>query len=143
MRAWNSRAYISALYESRQLEEAVKEAREFQARSKSGRYPTMNLAESHALLGTLLWAKGDKDHALTEFRSGAEARGAGLRNRWMIWSRVRVGQLLDALGRRAEALEVYKSAYAEKDEWGYRALIKPCLKNACVGEKYPGHFSPD
>ncbi len=135
-------ALVSALYEAKQLPEAIKEAREYQARIKSGRYPAMNLAGSHALLGTVLWASGEKDHALAEFLAGAEARGGGIRTRWMVWSRVRAGQLLDALGRREEALAAYNSAYSEKDEWGYRALIKPCLKTPCVGENYPGRFSP-
>ena len=133
-------AYISALYECKELPEAVREAREYQARVKSGRYPAMNLAGSHALLGTLLWASGNKDAALAEFVAGAEARA--VRTKWMVWSRVRAGQLLDALGRRGEALDAYHEAYKEKDEWGLRALIKPCLKAPCVGEKYPGHFSP-
>jgi hypothetical protein len=135
-------ALIVALYEDKKYDEAIKEAREYQARTKSGRYPALNLAKSHALLGTLLWGAGDKNAALDEFQAGAEARGGGMRTRWMVWSRVRAGQLLDALGRRAEALVAYKAAYAEKDDWGYRALIKPCLKAPCVGEKYPGHFSP-
>jgi tetratricopeptide (TPR) repeat protein len=72
-------AFISALYESKELPEAVREAREYLARVKSG---------------------------------------------------------------REEALAAYNLAYAEKDEWGLRALIKPCLKAPCVGDKYPGHFSP-
>jgi len=133
-------AFISALYESKELAEAVREAREYQARVKSGRYLAMNLASSHALLGTLLWASGEKEAALAEFVAGAEARA--VRTKYMVWSRVRAGQVLDALGRREEALAAYKSAYAENDEWGLRALIKPCLKAPCVGEKYPGHFSP-
>jgi len=132
-------AFISALYESKELGEAIREAREYQERVKSGRYPAMNLAGSHALLGTLLWASGEKEAARVEFIAGAEA---GVRTKWKVWSRVRAGQLLDALGRRDEALAAYKSAFAEKDEWGYRALIKPCLLAPCVGEKYPGHFSP-
>jgi tetratricopeptide (TPR) repeat protein len=135
-------AFIVGLYEDKKYDEAVKEAREFQARTKSGRYPAMNLAKSHALLGTLLWGAGDKAKALAEFQTGADARGDGLRTRWMVWNRVRAGQLLDALGRRAEALAAYKAAYAEKDDWGYRDIIKPCLKAPCTGEKYPGHFSP-
>lgn len=135
-------ALISALYEAKHYDEAVKEAREYQARIKSGRYPAQYQAQSHAFLGTLLWAAGDKAQALDEFNAGAEARGNGMRTRWKVWSRVRVGQLLDALGRRVEALAAYKVAYDEKDDWGYRALIKPCLKSPCVGEKYPGHFSP-
>lgn len=135
-------AFISALYEAKELPEAVKEAREFQARAKSGRYPASNLAESRALLGTLLWAAGDKPGALAEFSSGAAIRGSGPSNRWAVWSRVREGQLLDALGRRGEALDAYHAAYQEKDPWNLRPLIKACLKAPCVGEKYPGHFSP-
>ncbi len=135
-------ALIVGLYEDKKFDEAVKEAREFQARTESGRYPAMNLAKSHAMLGTLLWGAGDKAQALTEFQAGAVARGDGLRTRWMVWSKVRVGHLLDTLGRRDEALSAYKAAYAEGDDWGYRALIKPCLRAPCVGDKFPGHFSP-
>ena len=135
-------ALIAALYEDRKYGEAIQEAREYQARTKAGRYPVMNLAKSHAILGTLLWAAGDKAGALDEFNAGAAATGGGLRTRWMVWSRARVGQLLDALDRRDEALAAYKAAYDETDDWGYRALIKPCLQAPCVGEKYPGRFSP-
>lgn len=56
--------------------------------------------------------------------------------------RVRAGQLLDALGRREEALAAYRLAYAEPDHWQFSSLIKPCLAKPCVGAKYPGHFSP-
>ncbi|MEK7233177.1 MAG: hypothetical protein AAB268_05140 [Elusimicrobiota bacterium] len=135
-------ALIVALYEDRKFEEAVKEASEYQARIKAGRYPAMNLAMSHALLGTLMWASGDKTRALSEFNAGAVARGGGMRTRWMVWCRVRAGQLFDELNHRSEALAAYKAAYDERDDWGYRALIKPCLKAPCVGEKYPGHFAP-
>lgn len=133
---------IVGLYEDGKYEEAAKEARIFQERVKSGRYPAMNLAKSHALLGVILWGAGEKAKALEEFQTGSDARGDGLRTRWMVWNRVRAGQLLDAMGRRTEALAAYRAAYDEKDDWGYRELIKPCLKTACVGEKYPGHFSP-
>jgi|CXWL01.1.fsa_nt_gi tetratricopeptide (TPR) repeat protein len=133
---------IVSLYEDGKIDEAIKEAGKFQDQVKAGRYPPMALAKSHAQLGTVLWASGEKMRALKEFLSGAEARGGGVRTRWMVWSRVRAGQLFDALGRRAEALAAYRAAYAEADDWGYRALIKPCLKSPCVGEKYPGHFSP-
>ncbi len=135
-------AFIVALHSDKKWEEGIAQAREFQARVKSGKYPPLNLAKSHALLGTVLWGSGDTAKALAEFQAGSEARGGGARTRWMVWSRVRAGQVLDALGRRADALAAYKAAYAEKDDWGYRALIKPCLKNPCVGANYPGHFSP-
>lgn len=133
---------IVGLYEDGRHEEAVKEARVFQERVKSGKYPALNLAKSHAMLGTLLWGAGQKELALAEFKAGSGAMGGGVRTRWMVWSRVRAGQLLDAFGRRTEALAEYKAAYDEKDDWGFREIIKPCLKAPCVGAKYPGHFSP-
>jgi tetratricopeptide (TPR) repeat protein len=134
-------ALIVALYEDRRFEEALKETRDFQARVKAGKYPALNLAKGHALAGTVLWGAGDRETALREFLEGAEARGA-VKTRWSLWSRVRAGQVLDALGRRGEALAAYRSALAEKDLWDYKSLVKPCLDAPCVGENYPGRFSP-
>jgi len=134
-------ALVVALYEDGKMEEALKEAKEYQDRVEAGRYLPLNKAKCHALMGTILWASGDRMRALEEFRAGAEVRAA-LKDRWAIWSRARAGQVLDALGRRAEAVEAYRAVYAEPDHWDFRALIKPCLRNPCVGEMYPGHFSP-
>ena len=135
-------ALIVALYENKYFEEAAKMSNEFQVRTMSGRYPAMNRAKSHVMLGTVLWAAGDQMRALEQFNTGGQVQVPGVRTRWMVWSRVRAGHLLDALDRRVEALAAYKAAYDEKDTWGYRALIKPCLKSPCTGKKYPGHFSP-
>lgn len=133
--------FIVGLYEDGKLDEAVKEARLFQEKVKAGKYPAINLAKSHNLLGTLLWGAGDKEKALAEFRAGSVP--VTPLTRWTPWNRVRAGQLLDALGRREEALAEYKAAYSAQDDWGYREIIKPCLKAPCVGAKYPGHFSPN
>lgn len=135
-------AYIVTLYEDGRMVEALREAQEYKALVEAGRYPATTRSMVHALLGTLLWAAGDKVLALEEFQTGAKAK-SGVKDRWAVWSRARAGQLLDALGRRAEALEAYRAAYREPDHWDYRALIKPCLARPCVGAEYPGHFSPD
>jgi len=134
-------AEIVALYENKDTEEALREAREYLKRVKTGRYPAANNGMARALTGTTLWAKGDREAALAEFREGFVPAGAV--SRWEVWNRVRAGQLLDALGRRDEALAAYKSAYAEADAWGFRAVIKPCLSKPCVGPRYPGLFSPN
>lgn len=133
--------FIVGLYEDGKLDEAIKEARLFQEKVKAGRYPAINLAKSHNLLGTLLWGSGEKEKALAEFKAGSVP--VKPLTRWTPWNLVRAGQVLDALGRRAEALAEYKAAYAAPDDWGFREIIKPCLKAPCVGAKYPGHFSPN
>jgi len=136
-------AHIVSLYEAGRWDDAVREARDYLARVQSGKfpsYPSLDFSGAHALLGTVLWGAGQKDEALAVFREGADHPPA--RTRWTVWCRAREGQVLDALGRRDEALAAYRAAYAEPDQWDFRALIKPCLSKPCVGEKYPGHFAP-
>jgi tetratricopeptide (TPR) repeat protein len=130
-----------ALYENANYDEGLREAREYLKRVKSGHYPAANNGMARALIGTMLWANGEKEAGLAEFREGFVPSGAV--SRWEVWNRVRAGQILDALGRRDEALAAYKSAYAENDAWGFRTVIKPCLSKPCVGPQYPGLFSPN
>jgi tetratricopeptide (TPR) repeat protein len=132
--------YAVVLYENGDHEGALAEARAYQERLASGRYSRLYAAKGRALLGTMLWARGDKEAALAEFRAGAEDSGS-LR-KWAVWSRARVGHVLDALGRRAEALEAYRAVLAEPDTWDYAAVVRPCLRRPCVGARYPGHFAP-
>jgi len=134
-------AYAVALFEAGQYDEGERQADDYLARVQAGKYPPVNMTMARALTGTMLWAKGRREDALAEFRSGG-ARDEPL-SRWSVWNRVRAGQLLDALGRRADALAAYKSAYAEPDKWGFRAAVKPCLSKPCVGAQYPGRFSPN
>ena len=134
-------AEIVALYENGNADEGLREAREYLKRVQAGRYAAGNVTMARALTGTLLWAKGDKEAALAEFREGGAPEKS--LTRWGVWNRVRAGQILDALGRRDEALASYKSAYAEPDKWEFRKAIKPCLSKPCVGPQYPGLFSPN
>jgi len=133
-------ALVITLYKDGRIEEALREAQEYKSRVELGHYARTEKAKCHALLGTTLWVAGDSVRALEEFRAGADVRKT-VNDRWAVWSLARAGQVLDALGRRAEALEAYRTAYAEPDHWDYRELIKPCLSKPCVGADYPGHFS--
>jgi tetratricopeptide (TPR) repeat protein len=133
-------AYTVVLYENGQLDEALREARAYQDLLAKGKYSSVYAAKGRALLGTMLWARGEKEAALAEFQAGAA--DAGSLKKWAVWSRARVGHVLDALGRRAEAVEAYRAVLAEPDTWDYRSVIKPCLAKPCVGSNYPGHFSP-
>lgn len=134
-------AQIVALYENKDYAEGLREADEYLARVRSGRYSAASMPMARAMTGTLLWASGgEKAKALAEFRAGM---GDVPATRWSVWNRVRAGQLLDAQGRRAEALAEYEAARAEPDKWAFRPIIKACLAKPCAGPSYPGLFSPD
>jgi tetratricopeptide (TPR) repeat protein len=133
-------AYVVALYENGQYDEGLRQAKDYEAHVKDGRYPAVNWAMVHAMNGTLLWALGSKDEALAEYRLGTEGNPP---TRWSVWNQVRAGHLLDALGRRDEAVASYKAAYAQPDKWAFKAIVKACLSKPCVGPSYPGLFSPN
>ncbi len=133
-------AQVVALYEAGDYERGMKEADEYLARVRSGKYGPTNMSMARALTGTMLWGAGRKDEALAEFRQGLDGSPV---SRWDAWNRVRAGQLLDAMGRRDEAVAEYKAAYALPDKWGFRPIIKQCLAKACAGPGYPGLFSPN
>lgn len=134
-------ALIVALYEAGEYGEAARESEEYLRRVAAGRYPAMNKPKGHALRGTIHWAAGEKEKALEHFVAGAEPRPGVLRTRWAVWSRVRAGQVLDALGKRDAAVAAYKAALGERKLWDFKAVIKPCLAKPCR-DGLPGHFSP-
>ena len=133
-------AYAVVLYEAGRTDDALRAARDYAARLAAGRIPAGYGAKGRALVGTMLWVKGDKEAALAEFRAGADDSASF--QKWRTLCRARVGQVEDALGRRAEALEAYRAVADAPDEWDYRAWVKPCLAKPCVGARFPGHFSP-
>ncbi|MDE2142678.1 MAG: hypothetical protein KGJ84_09735 [Elusimicrobia bacterium] len=133
-------AYIVALYEAGDYGAGLREADEYMARVRSGKYRASNLSMACSLRGANLWGLGRTEEALAEFRTGGVETPV---SRWGVWNRARAGQILDLMGRRAEALAAYRSAYAEPDKWNLKASIKPCLSRPCVGPAYPGRFSPN
>jgi len=133
-------AQIVALYENKDYAEGLREANEYLERVRSGKYPPNNMSMARALTGTLQWASGgDKEKALAEFRAGTDSKPV---DRWSVWNKVRAGQLLDALGRRDEAVAAYKAAYADPDKWDFRPLIKACIAKSCAIAE-PGAFTPN
>lgn len=134
-------AFIVSLYEAGEYAEAARESEAYLRSVAAGKYPAMNKPKGHALMGTIHWAAGDKERALAEFEAGAAPVPGALRTRWAVWSRVRAGQVLDALGKRDAAVAAYKAALSERKLWDFKAVVKPCLAKPCV-DGLPGHFSP-
>jgi tetratricopeptide (TPR) repeat protein len=133
-------AYVVALYEAGNYAAGLREADEYLARVRSGKYMASNMTMALSLRGANLWGLGRKEEALADFQAGSAESPL---SRWGVWNRARAGQILDLLGRRDEALAAYRSAYKEPDNWDLRSSIKPCLSKPCVGPAYPGRFSPN
>lgn len=134
-------AGLIVAYEGKRTEEARRGAAEFVARVSSGVYAHLNLAKGQVILGTALWALGDKEGALAAMKAGSDVHLAGRLSRWSVWALIRAGNLCDALGRREEALRLYKSAALEPDLWAMRVYAEKGLRApyAAVG---PGPIPP-
>lgn len=134
-------ADVVSLYEAKRHEEARRGALDFLARVSSGAYAGLQLAKGQVMLGTALWALGEKEAALEALKAGSGVRLGRQLSRWAVWALVRAGQLSDTLGRREEALRLYKAAAQEPDLWGLRAIAEKGLSKPYVSPE-PGPMPP-
>ena len=118
-------AQLIALYEAGRLEEFHKGAAEFVKKAQRGEYRKADLPKGWVLMGTSLWAQQKPQEAYEAFLKSADAVPV---NRWGVWGMIRAGNVLDLLGRRAEALQAYARAAAAPDRWGYLELAKAGAK---------------
>jgi tetratricopeptide (TPR) repeat protein len=72
--------------------------------------------------------KGAKDYFLKCLAYMGERDRPSL---WGLWGVIRLAQVEDALGDRAEAIKYYQEILLYKDFWGYHSLVQPCLKHPC------------
>lgn len=133
------------LYEAGRFEELQKSVVEYRRRIEEGwaYYPKRDHARMYVTEGTARFAQ--KDLALAEkafLQAGLLARTGEKPDRWGVWGLVRLGQVRDALSRRQEAVEAYRSAMSFPDIWGFRKVArggvrKPILLGLQVGPLPP------
>jgi tetratricopeptide (TPR) repeat protein len=128
-------AEISALYEAERWDDAKKGSEEYLARVRAGKYRDTQRPKGYVLLGHALWQLGRVDEALTAFQDGAEEG-----KRYGLWSLIRQAQLMDALGRREQAVLLYKRAAERPDSWDMRKYAESGLRRAYLGK--PRSVSP-
>lgn len=133
-------ASLIVAYEAKLHEETRRGASEFVARVSSGVYAGFNLAKGQVILGTALWALGEEEAALAAMKAGADVHLAGRLSRWSVWALIRAGNLCDVLGRREEAVLLYKRAALEPDLWAMRIYAEKALRRAYAGG--PGPIPP-
>lgn len=117
-------AELVALFTAARYEEVVSGARDYLERVKKGRYNDIERGKGFVILGCGLWAAGKKDEALGAFRESMKVDFNGAPSRWAVFAHIKAGNLLDALGRREEALAEYKFAIKQPDLWDFRGLAK-------------------
>jgi len=130
-----------ARYEAGLYGEVLADLDKFLEKARRGDYDALQLAKALVIQGTALWAAGRRAEGLAALRAASEVRVEGKITRWGVWARIRAGHLLDLMGRRVEALELYKAAALEPDLWDLRQFAK-AGQRAAWKDPYPGHVSP-
>lgn len=130
-------AELIAQFTDGRYEDVLKSAREYLRLADEGKYPAIEKGKGAVVLGTALWALGRHDEAEEAYRQAEAVMQDGKKNRWAVWALVKHGQLLDSLGRREDAVKLYKLAAAEPDRWDFRGVAK-----SYVSKPYP-HKAPE
>ena len=117
-----------ALFTAGEYEKSAEDARDYVRLVKEGKYNAIELPKGYSELGSNLWALKRTDEALKEFENAIAVRKPdGRMTRWAQWASIQEGNMLDSLGKREEALKVYKAMLAEPDTWDFHELAKPFL----------------
>jgi hypothetical protein len=134
-------AELVSLYEARRFDEALAGSEAFMVAASSAPHAPVQLAKGRSIRGCILWAMGRHAEAEAELLQGARERVGDRPTRWGVWSRIRLGQLLDIQNRRVEAQEQYRLAAAEPDYWDLRRYAKEGLSHPWKATG-PGHIPP-
>lgn len=134
---------VIAAYENKQYDDVQAQAQIFLSKiGKEKFYNDIYIARSYTALGTASMAKGNYEEAKKFFQSSITATAAQAQSRWQLWNQLRLGETLDALGQRQQAVAVYKDIIKTKKTWGIDDVAKERLKTPFKAGTYPGHMSP-
>ncbi len=134
-------ADMVARYEGKRYAEVLTEARAYLQRVARGEYRPIEAAKGNVALGCALWQLGHRDEALEAFKRAEDVMFDGKPSRWSVWAHIRAGQLLDVMGRRADALAEYKFAAAQPDTWDFKQFAKAGLAKP-FAQALPGPIDP-
>ena len=134
-------AQLVAWFTAKRYEDVVKSAREYVDKSRKGEYGPLEQSKGLVILGTALWAVKRTDEAESVFTENEALRQNGKPGRWQVWGHIKHGQMLDALGKRDEALKHYKAAAAEPDRWDFRSIAKGYISKSYAA-KVPESIPP-
>jgi tetratricopeptide (TPR) repeat protein len=134
---------IIAAYENKEYDQVIKEARVFLGKiGKDKFYNDIYIARAYTAIGTAYMAKWDYKAAREAFEESLKAMSAQEMSRWQLFNELRLAQVYDVLGERAQALRIYKSIISRKQSWGIDDLAKSFIKTPFKKETLLGRMSP-
>jgi len=139
---------IVSLFENRQYDESLRESMDYLRRvydKENTVYRARFLPRVLTAIGTDYLVEGKYDLAAEYF---LKARNTINENknahpaRWAVWAIVRLGNVSDLRGKRAEALEYYREAKSFGDEWGFHESADKYIKKPFAKSELPGSLPP-
>ena len=120
---------IICLYETKNYDEVTAQANQFlQLIGTDKFYKDIYIPRAYTALGTAQMAQGNFEKARELFEQAERAVSGQTPSRWGVWNALRLGQVYDVLGQRANAQAQYKYVLTFKDKWGFDDLAKTYLK---------------
>jgi Flp pilus assembly protein TadD len=134
---------IIADFENGNYDKAIKNAETFLSKiGKEKFYNDIYTARAYTAIGSAQMAKGNFENAKKTLEEAAKAVQKQEMSRWRLWNILRLAQTLDALGACAQAVDLYKSIIARRENWGIDDIAKQYLKNPFTKDSPVGHMSP-
>ena len=134
---------IIADYENKNYDKVISSAREFL--SKIGTepfYKEIYIARTYSAIGTAYMAQGLWEEAAETFKQSIDATASQEMSRWQMNNLLRLAEVYDILGKRQEALSIYKDIKAEKESWGIDDVASIYIKRPFTTQDKIGHLSP-
>ena len=130
-------------YENKNYDKVISSAENFLNKiGKEKFYKEIYIARTYSAIGTAYMAKADWPRAAQVFEQSIKATSTQEMSRWQMNNLLRLGQVYDILGKREEAIQIYKDIKKAKESWGIDEIASIYLKRPFTTEDKIGHLSP-
>jgi Uncharacterized enzyme of heme biosynthesis len=134
---------IIADYENKNYDNVIFAAQEFLSKiGKESFYKEIYIARTYSAIGTAYMAQGLWDKAAQTFETSIDATASQEMSRWQMNNLLRLAEVYDILGKREEAVQIYKDIKSAKESWGIDEVAAVYIKKPFTTEDKIGHLSP-
>lgn len=134
---------IIADYENKNYDNVILASQEFLSKiGKESFYKEIYIARTYSAIGTAYMAQGLWEKAALSFEESIAATSSQEMSRWQMNNLLRLAEVYDILGKREEAVQIYKDIKNAKESWGIDEVAAIYLKIPFSTEDKIGHLSP-